>query len=129
MIPRVIQQLLGPLHRNRALFGDEAGEPKRFGQGGLLVAQHTADEALGEGLVGAKVAGRQAHVLDPGGAADNLGQARQRANVGGHADVDLLDGEAGVARGDAHVGAARDVDGQAEADAVQDANDGWEGVS
>ena len=50
--------------------------------------------------------------------AHQLGQALQRAHVGGHADVDFLDAEVGVGAGVAHVGAGDEVDAAAYAAAV-----------
>jgi len=102
----MVQQLLGTLHSDGALARNKSGLFKRRGQRGGFIVADLADEANLQGLGSAKVAGRQRDVLHPREAADDLGQARQRADVCGQADVDLLDSEAGVLGADAHVRAA-----------------------
>ncbi len=123
VVAAVVQQLLGTLHSHGALGGNQGGRLDGGGQRGGLGLVHLADEAGGEGLGGAEVAGGQGQLFDPRQAADDLGQTRERADVGGQPDVDLLDGEARVLGADTDVGAARDVDGQPDRDAVQDADD------
>lgn len=106
VIPRVVQQLLGALHRHRALAGDEARQLQPRVERGGLVRVHLADETYRQRLLAGEVPGRQADVLDPRRAAHELGQAAQGAEVGRQPDVDLLDGEARVPYADADVGAA-----------------------
>ncbi|KZL83184.1 hypothetical protein CI238_04555, partial [Colletotrichum incanum] len=124
VISRVVQQLLGPLHRHGALLRDEARELQPRLDGCLLGLEHPADEANGQRLIGGEVARRQADVLHPRCAPHELGQPAERAKVGGEADIDLLDGEARVPRADAHVGTARNIDGDADGHAVEDADYG-----
>lgn len=102
----MIQQLLGTLHRNGTLARDELGPLRSRRDGRVLGVVHLADEAHGERLVGREVARREADVFHPRRGPDELGQPAEGAEVGGETDVDLFDGEASVARGDAHVGAA-----------------------
>jgi len=125
MISCVIQQLFGPLHRDRALRRNEFGEVRGSLDGGGLGVVHAADEADGGGLVGAPEARGQAHLLDPRLIADGLGQAAQRADVGGQPDVHLLNGQPDVARAQPHVGAAGNIDGEPEGHAVENAYYGY----
>lgn len=127
MVASVLEQLLGALHGHGALGGDEGGGLEGGSDGGGLGRQHAADKTDGLGLGGQELAGGQADVADPRGGRDDLGQAGERADVGGEPDVDLLDAEAGVLGAEADVGTAGNVDGEAKGDAVDGADDGWGG--
>jgi hypothetical protein len=72
VVAAVIQQLLGALHGDGALGGEQPGRPNGRGQRGGLGLVHLADKADGERLGGAELARRQAHVLDPRLAADGF---------------------------------------------------------
>lgn len=123
----MVQQLLGTLNSNRALSSDQARQLDRLVQGSRLAVEDVADEADLLGFGRAKLSRRHAHLLHPREVADGLGQPGKGANVGGQADVDLLDGQPDVTRAEPDVGGAGDVDGEAEGDGVEDDDDGFGG--
>lgn len=125
MVPCVVQQLLSSLHSNRALPSNQARQLDRLIQGSHLAVENLADKADLLRLGRAKLSCRHAYLLHPREVADGLGQPAQRANVGGQADVDLLNGQPDVTRAEPDVGGAGDVDGEAEGDGVEDDDDGF----
>lgn len=110
MIPRMIQKLLSTLYRNRALGRDQRSQLGRRIQRGGLGLVDLADEAHAQRLGGGEISAGETYLLDPRGAADDLGQAAEGSNVGCHADIDLFDGESGVAGTYPDVGRAGNVD-------------------
>ena len=92
-----------------------------------MVGEHLVDEAHrlrlvrrhpapGVGQLAADALGNQ------------LGEPLQRAHVGGHADVDLLDAEEGVLGGVAHVAGGDHVDGATDAAALDGGEDRHAGL-
>lgn len=123
-IARIIDNLLRPHGRHRALARNQARLLQRRLHRRLLVLIHVADQTHPQGLLGAEDARRQGHVLDPRGISNRVRQARQGADVGGDANVDFLDRELCVLGAEADVAGERHVEGEAEGDGVQDGDDG-----
>lgn len=125
MLPRMVQHRLGPPYRNGPLGRQRPRQRERPRQRRLLGPQHLGHEADAQRLGGREGPRAQAHLLHPAEVADDLGQPGQGAEVGGDADVDFFDAEAGGGGAEADVGAGGDVDGDAVGEAVEDEDGGW----
>src|SRR5690606_27857466 len=117
MVAHVADHFLGAAHGQRRFAGDFAGQRhdalvQRLAIG--VDAVHQADALRFLGVHHAAGVGQLAHHA----VADDARQTLQGANVGGHAHVDLLDGELGVGCGVAHVAGGDHVDGAADAVAL-----------
>ena len=118
MIPSVVQQLLGALDGHGALLREVGSDLQARLDGVRLGIQDLAHEALRERFLRGEPPRGHAHVFDPGGGANDLGQASQRADVSGNADVNFLDGQVGVGGAETNVCGTRNVDGQTKSDTV-----------
>ena len=98
VVARVVHGLLGAPDGHRGFGRDLFGALQRGSQHGLLRVEHLVDQAIVQGLGGAQAAAGVGQLLDHA-QRDELGQALQRAHVGHHADVDLLDAEERILRG------------------------------
>lgn len=96
VVAGVGQHLLGAANRQRRLGGNRGGNVLHPGVKLFAAVEHAVHETQGLRFRCAELAprvGQFAHRT----CSDELGQALQRAHVGHHADVDLLDGEARIA--------------------------------
>ena len=125
VIPRMVQDLLGPLHRDGGLARQRARNRHRPPHRLVLRLEHLAHEPDPRRLFGGEGPRAHAHVFDPSEVADDPGQARERAEIGRDADVDFFDGEACRCCAEADVGAGGDVDADAVGYAMKNANDGY----
>src|SRR5690606_73896 len=81
------------------------------------------DQADLLGLLGTKDPSRVRNLLHPAQIADNLWQPGQSANVRSNTNVDLLDGELCVRRGNTNVAGGGDVESETVGNAVDHCND------
>ena len=117
MVAGVVERVLGAAHRQRRLGGDHVGELQHAFEQRLGGVEHAVDQPDARRFLGAEFApgvGQFAHHA----VADQARQALQAADVGDHAEVDLLDREARVRGAVAHVGAGDQVHAAADAGAV-----------
>lgn len=91
----------------------------------LARSNDLADESLASSLFGAEWAGSETDVFDPGAAADQLGKAREGADVRSQADGYLGDREGGGGCSDADVGAEGKVDAEAMRVSMEKGYDGF----
>lgn len=124
MIPRMIQQLLRTLHRNRALTRQQLGNLQRRLNSLLFILCYLTDKSYSIRFFCAEDSRGETHLFYPGEIADYFRQAREGSYVGGETDVDFFYGELDVGCADADVGAGGDVEGEAKGEAVEDADDG-----
>ena len=122
MVAGVIDHLLAGGHGHRRAGGDLLRHGQRTGHGGGMVVEQAVDEAQPLGALGAQPVagvGQLAHHRF----GDLLGHAVQRAHVGHHADVDLLDAEPGLAAAVAQAAGRGQVDRAADAAALDGGDD------
>ena len=122
VVARMVQRELGAGDRQRRLGRDRARDGERVRQRRLGVGQHGIHEADGERALGADALAAVRHLAGDG-RRDDLGQALQHAEVGRHADVDLLHAEEGVGAGVAQVARGGEVERPADAAALHRAQD------
>ena len=117
VVARVVHGLLGAPDGHGWLAGDLLCALQGGGHHGFLRIKHLVDQAVAQGLGGAQAAAGVGQLFHHA-QGDELGQALQRAHVGHHADVDLLDAEEGIRCGVAHAGGRDHVHRAADAPAL-----------
>ena len=123
MVAGVVQRPLAAGHGQRALGGDAPGQAVRMGVQGGGVRQHGVHQAHRQRTLGAHAVAAVGHLTCHAGRHD-LGQALQHAQVGGHADVNLLHGEEGVGAAHADIAGRGQVQRAAHAAALHRADRG-----
>ncbi len=113
----VVHRLLGAPDGHRRLGGDLARTGQGRFQHGLVRGEHFVHQPAGQGAGRGQAPAGVGQLLDDA-QRDQLGQALQRAYVGHHADIDLLDAEERVLGGVADAGGRHHVHRAADAAAV-----------
>ena len=109
MVASVIDHPLATVHRKRRPGGNLARNRHHLGQHARLIGKDAIDQAAGLRLPGRHApAGVGQFANNPLG--NQLDQPRESADISGHANVDLIDGDEGVLAGIAHVAGGNQVD-------------------
>ncbi|MNQ73775.1 hypothetical protein D3C85_885180 [compost metagenome] len=114
MVAHVADHFLGAGDGDRRLAGDCVGNAHDAVEQAGVVAVDAIDQAHAPRFVGAKRATSVSQFAQHA-VTDDPRQALQRANVGGHADVDFLDRKLCVLGGITHVARGNQVDGATQA--------------
>jgi hypothetical protein len=113
----LVEHVLGPLHGERGVARDLAGELERCLVQRGLVGQHAVDETDALGVGGVEVTAREHELArDPG--ADDPRQPLQRARVGDDGEPGLAHAEDRVGGGEPDVARGRDLEPAAETPSV-----------
>ncbi|MNZ98917.1 hypothetical protein D3C78_1182220 [compost metagenome] len=127
VVAHVADHFLGTGHGNRRLGGDFPGNAHHAVEQAGGVAVDTIDQADAARFVGTEGAPRISEFTQHA-VPDDPGQALQCANIGGHADIDLLDGELRVLGRVTHVAGGNQVDGPAQAVALDRGEHGFAAI-
>ena len=117
VVAGVVQHLLHPGHGERGAGGDLLRDVHDMRHHGCLIIEDLVQQAVAHRLRRGHAPPREGqfprHTLR-----DQMRQALQRADIGGHADIDLLDGDEGIGAGVAAVAGGDQVHAAADAGPV-----------